>query len=86
MCFFNIHIPNKIKTFAWKACRNILPTKENLCLQHVIDEATCEACVLVGETMGHLFWDCNKVRETWELFGIAFDRNGLLYKQFVELI
>ena len=86
MCFFNIHIPNKIKTFAWKACRNILPTKENLCLQHVIDEATCEACDLVGETTGHLFWDCNKVKETWVLSGIPFDRNSLLYREILDLI
>lgn len=30
-------MPNKIKTFAWLASRNILLTKANLCHQKVFD-------------------------------------------------
>lgn len=28
---WRLNVPNKIKSFAWRASRNILPTKENLC-------------------------------------------------------
>ena len=51
----NLHIPNKIKNFTWKACNNILPTKANLYHRQVIDDPTCEARTLEPETVGHLF-------------------------------
>lgn len=35
---------------------------------------------------GHLFWDCDKVKETWELSSIPFNRNCQLYREFVDLI
>ena len=41
---WGIHVPNKVKTFTWKACRNILPTKDNLCHRHILTDPTCEAC------------------------------------------
>lgn len=42
--FWSLGIPNKLKTFAWRACRDILPTKVNLRHMGVIEDATCEAC------------------------------------------
>ena len=27
---WNMNVPNKIKTFAWRVCKNIIPTKVNL--------------------------------------------------------
>ncbi|XP_075654846.1 uncharacterized protein LOC142625013 [Castanea sativa] len=60
---WSLGLPNKLKTFAWKASRNILPTKVNLYRRGVIDNATCDACGLAEETSGHLFWDCTKARE-----------------------
>ena len=63
----NLHIPNKIKIFTWKACNNILPTKANLYHRQVIDDPTCEACTLEPETVGHLFWECNVAKELWTL-------------------
>lgn len=30
--FWGLNLPNKIKTFTWRLCRNILPAKENLCM------------------------------------------------------
>ena len=60
---WGLSIPNKIKNFAWKASRNALPTKVNLCHRGVLEDALCEACGLDEETSGHLFWDCIKARE-----------------------
>ena len=52
---WSLQIPNKLKTFAWRASRNILPTKANLCSRGVLDDPTCDACGLIAETSGHLF-------------------------------
>lgn len=47
-------MPNKIKTFAWLASRNILLMKANLCHRKVFDNPVCEACSLEAESSGHL--------------------------------
>ena len=83
---WSLGIPNKLKTFAWKASRNILPTKVNLCRHGVIENATCEACELAKETSGHLFWDCTKAREVWVATGISFDATGVSFREFVDLL
>ena len=57
---WGLNLPNKINSFAWRVCRNILPTKMNLCQQQVIKEPHCEACGLGEESSGHAFWDRGK--------------------------
>uniref|UniRef100_A0A7N2MHX6 Reverse transcriptase zinc-binding domain-containing protein n=1 Tax=Quercus lobata TaxID=97700 RepID=A0A7N2MHX6_QUELO len=83
---WSLGIPNMLKTFAWKASCNILPTKVNLCRRGVIDNATCEACGMAEETSGHLFWDCTKAREVWVAIGISFDATDVSFKEFVDLL
>ena len=83
---WSLDIPNKLKTFAWKASRNILPMKVYLCRCGVIDNATCEACDWVEETSGHLFWDCTKAREVWLAMRISFDARGVSFREFIEYL
>ena len=83
---WNLHIPNKIKNFTWKACNNILPIKANLYHIWVIDDPTCEACTLAPETIGHLFWECNVAKELWTLSDIPLERTGIIHRSFMDLI
>ena len=53
-----IPIPHKVRHFTWRACRNILPTKENLMHRKVLQEDWCEECKAESKTTGHLFWIC----------------------------
>ena len=55
---WQLHIPGKIRSFAWRACKNVLSTKANLCSRNIIVDATCEACELDAETSGHVLWEC----------------------------
>ena len=32
---WSLNMPNKVKSYAWRACRNVLPTKANLCRMYV---------------------------------------------------
>ena len=77
---------NKTKSFAWKVCHNIIPTKANLCYWKVIEESLCEMCGLEEETSGHAFWDYELAREVWNLSGITFETQGVFYREFVDLI
>ena len=52
---WHLNVPNKIKSFAWRASCNILSTKAILCHRKVLDNPKCEACGLEVESSGHLF-------------------------------
>ncbi|KAK9993659.1 hypothetical protein SO802_023362 [Lithocarpus litseifolius] len=57
-----LQIPNKIRNFMWRACRNILPTKANLFHKWIAQDSTCEVCGNSEETTGHLLWHCHRAR------------------------
>lgn len=39
---WQLKVPNKIQSFTWRACRNILPTKANLFRQKITPDNICE--------------------------------------------
>ena len=41
---WKLHLPNKIKIFGWRACHDILPTKENLARRRITRDSVCELC------------------------------------------
>ncbi|KAK3226415.1 hypothetical protein Dsin_006277 [Dipteronia sinensis] len=41
---WSLPLPNKIKIFCWRVCRNILPTKDLLYRRGIIDSALCMFC------------------------------------------
>ena len=47
-------MPNKIKSFFWRACKNILPTKVNLRDRRIIHDPTCETYVFATKTVFEL--------------------------------
>lgn len=76
----------KLKTFAWRASRNILPTKVNVCDHRVLENPTSEESGLAEKTSGHFFWDCAKAHEVWEATCIPFDNRGVHCRNFIDLI
>ncbi|XP_075636907.1 uncharacterized protein LOC142609178 [Castanea sativa] len=41
---WGMNVPNKVKHFAWKACRNILAIKENLRKRKITSNDICDCC------------------------------------------
>jgi ribonuclease HI len=62
---WNMHSPNVAKNFMWRACKNLLPTKDNLMRKRIIDEPLCPICMLEVETTFHAIWDCSASRDVW---------------------
>ncbi|XP_065626835.1 uncharacterized protein LOC136066441 [Quercus suber] len=67
-----MNVPNKVKHFAWKACRNILATKENLRRRNITKDSICEVCGKQEESTSHLFWFCDHAKEVWSSCKLSF--------------
>ena len=62
---WNMCVPNKVKHFAWRACRDILVTKENLWKRHITKDNLCKACGKGPESACHIFWLYDNAEEVW---------------------
>ena len=83
---WRLQVLNKVRSFAWRASKNILPTKVNLCHGKVLDNQTCEACDAEAKSGGHVFWDCITAQEGWKVIGISFDAHSLSFPKFANFM
>ena len=58
---WRLEVPSKVKNFVWRACKEALPTKANLCRRRIILEATYEACKEENEDVSHAIFFCSSV-------------------------
>ena len=58
----------KLKDFQFKINNKILVTKSFLHRINLIDNNTCSLCMEYPETIKHLFFECEKVKQFWNLF------------------
>ena len=62
---WKLHLPNKIKIFGWRACHDMLPTKDNLVRRRITEDSVCELCQQGPETGIHVLCDCGVARGIW---------------------
>ena len=62
---WKLNVPNKIKVFGWRACHNILPTRDNLMLRKIVEEDGCMLCSRGAETRIHALWECAVAKDEW---------------------
>ena len=62
---WKMKVPNKIRVFGWRACQNILPTRENLFHKKVASDAYCERCNQAPKLVLHVLWECGAAQEVW---------------------
>ena len=61
---WKLHVPNKIKVFAWRAC-HILPTRDNLVRRKIVETDVCVLCSREAETGVHALWECAVAKDVW---------------------
>ena len=58
---WGLEVPNKVKNFVWQACKEALPTKENLYHRKIAQNALCENCKEQNEDGSHSIFFCSNV-------------------------
>lgn len=64
---WNLKIPPKVKHFWWRACRNMLATKENLFKRKCSWLPCCPVCNKEVESIEHIIFQCKKVNYVWNI-------------------
>nr|XP_023870323.1 uncharacterized protein LOC111982938 [Quercus suber] len=59
-------VPNKVRNFLWRVCKNAIPTKKNLVQRKILTEGTCDHYRATPETALHALWECPKLSVVWE--------------------
>lgn len=47
-------VPNVEKNFLWRACHDILSTRDNLCKRKIVSEPLCHVCGIEVEIRFHI--------------------------------
>ena len=64
---WSLQVPNRVKTFLWRACHDAIPTKANLKRRHILVDPMCERCWKEEETPLHALWSCSELSTVWSL-------------------
>ena len=81
-----MQVPKKIKNFIWRACRNSLPTKENLVRRTIIENPLCDRCSCANESTMHTLRLCGELDVVWEDLSLWSCRNTFNFITFKELL
>jgi hypothetical protein len=55
---WKLKVPRAVTMFLWKACKNILLTKENLLKRVISLDSLCPICSRESKSVGHVLWSC----------------------------
>ena len=69
---WQINVPHKIRHFAWRACRDILPLKNKLVKRNVLQVNTCDRCNVEAKDSINFFGKCTRARELWSSSKLVF--------------
>jgi ribonuclease HI len=62
---WQLHVPNKVKLFLWRALRGCLPVRGQLVQKGVRCNNKCPHCDNYEENEWHCFFGCNTVNDLW---------------------
>jgi hypothetical protein len=80
------NFPNAVKTFMWRACQNLLPTRENLVKRCIIKDPSCSICGLEIESTEHILWECTSSSDVWGASLQRFQKSSCLaFKNFQQI-
>jgi hypothetical protein len=86
---WSAQVPNTAKNFLWRACHNLLPTKDNLLRRKVVDDPRCPICEREPETGLHALWGCPAASDVWGCSSVVFQKcsyEGMDFLGLAELI
>jgi hypothetical protein len=79
-------MPNAVKIFLWRACKNILPTRENLFKRKITPNPMCPIRGIEEKTTGHIIWGYPSAMDVWSASGSIFQKSGSQCQDFIQLL
>ena len=83
---WSLSVPNASKVFLWRACSNILPTKDNLVKRGVLNEDQCIFCLKEKETVLLILWDCPSSQDVWGVCNKNLQKSSMVFSTFLEVV
>lgn len=83
---WSLKVLGRVKMFAWRACQNLLPTRENLCRRKVIKDPYCPCCGIVVENVIHCLWSCPAAGDVWGDYRSCFHKFSSFQFSFMHLL
>ena len=86
---WSLHVPDKVKNFLCRACRNSMPTNANLVRRTVINDPVCDRCRSALEDQIQALWSCPQLNEVWSdalLWGLRASSQFGTFKELVTMI
>nr|POF16846.1 hypothetical protein CFP56_17415 [Quercus suber] len=81
-----LNVPNKVRNFMWRVCKEAIPAKHNLRRRKILNEDRCEQCGVEAETVAHALWNCSLLDEIWDSTPGFEDRSQLGTSSITDLI
>ena len=63
---WGLNVPNKVRNFMWRACKEAVLAKRNLLRRKILTEDKCEECGMESETTAYALWECPTLDEIWQ--------------------
>lgn len=67
---WGLSVPNKMRNFMWKACRDSLRVKSNLLKQKIIQSDCCDHCKSALESVLHTLWEYPSISQVWSSLSV----------------
>lgn len=79
---WKIKVPRSVTLFLWRACNEVLPTKNNLFKIKVVPTPVCPMCGVDDETTGHALWWCAAAQDVWGCCGGSINKSVVMKDDF----
>jgi hypothetical protein len=83
---WSTQVAPKVKLFAWRACRNIVPTKTKLFEKGLTATSSCSWCMEEAETIDHVLWSCEFAQKVWKASSVKLPPIYATNLSFVDLL
>ena len=83
---WSLPVPVVEKNFLWRACQNILPTRDNLHKRRIILDSLCPVCGLEVESSFHILWQCPLAMDAWTMGAAKVHKCSFSGHDFMQLL
>jgi hypothetical protein len=83
---WGMKVPNSIKMFLWRACKDILPTKANLQKRGMALDPLCIFCKIEIEMTYHILWECISLQDVWGACSTTIQKSLVNGNSFVDVM